>query len=110
MCGTERGLMTCAGSRRWLRNSWPSTKLQGEYAQILKKYQGATSLAMDMVPRMRDAQFDLERSLQEYAYHKGEDTRRAFLDIPPYIRHVIIESQSQYTELPGNYYVLARRL
>ena len=57
-----------------------------------------------------DESFDLEARLTAYADSKDERTRRAFKDIPPYLRDVLVRVNTDYVPSPTNYINLGRRL
>ena len=47
--------------------------------------------------RNRGSEFNVERTLREYADHKDERVRGHFKQVPPYLRHLILRVVHTYT-------------
>lgn len=58
----------------------------------------------------QSAPFNLEERLTEYANNSDRRTRRAFKDIPPYLRDIVTAVSAAYVPSPSSYIVLAQRL
>lgn len=77
-----------------------------------KHYAGAEVLGAELgrLAMRQDDSFDLEARLTAYANSRDERTRRAFKDIPPYLRDVLVRVNTDYVPSPTNYINLVRRL
>lgn len=77
------------------------------YAQ---HYPGAQLLGAELgrLAQLESA-FDLEQRLTEYAESHDLRTQRAFKQIPPYLRDVLVAASYQYVPSPTNYLNLVRR-
>ena len=77
-----------------------------------RHYPGAEVLGAELgrLAMSQDESFDLEARLTAYATSGDERTRRAFKDIPPYLRDVLVSVNTKYVPSPTNYINLVRRL
>ena len=78
------------------------------YSAILNQYAGAKVLGLDLGARASGEAFEDE--LQRFADHQQSRTRRQFLEIPAYLRHLMLEVSRHYTDFRGTYVRLLRSL
>ncbi len=64
---------------------------------VLGSYRGARLLASELGELARGDAFNIELKLREFAEHNDQRIRRAFREVPPYLRDVILEVVRTYT-------------
>lgn len=83
-----------------------------EFWSIRERYRGAKVLGSELgASRVTDSgAFDLEAKLTEIARHSDKRVRRLFLDVPPYLRDLLLHCENFHREAPANYINLVRWL
>jgi hypothetical protein len=83
----------------------PRDTRQGRYTynEIINRYRGSKNLAALISPRAQEEDFNIEQVFREYAEHPDDDVRRQYLDVPPYLRDLIVNVERNYTQSLGTH-------
>lgn len=81
-----------------------------QYENIIQQYRGADTLAAILGPLIASGSEGVESALQRFSNHKETDLRRAFKDVPPYLRDLIFACSTKYVRNPGCFIPLVEAL
>lgn len=81
-----------------------------DFWSVLEKHHGAIVLGADLAPYASIGALNLERQLRGLAVHSDERVRRYFREIPAYLRDLLAQVSVSYTEYPGTYIQLIKRV
>lgn len=80
------------------------------FEPLLRSFAGARFLSAELAELSLDSSFSIESQLREYSVHPDTRIREHYLDIPRYLRQLILTCTSRYTPTPGSYLRLVKAL
>ena len=93
-----------------LTNELFAFRQRSAFHRIFSSYTHANTLAPELGYLSTKGSLRLEEKLLEYATHENQGNRRAFRDIPAYLRDIMEQTGRSYVEVPGSYVQLVKRL
>lgn len=99
------------GSETW-RPPLARELFQPRFWPLQEPYPGAVVIGAELAPEAAKgaATFAFETRLTSFAASANPRTRRHFMDVPPYLRDVLVRCSTSYDPIGSNYLRLVRRL